>query len=134
MHYMLDTNICIHLIKRRPPQIIDKLRSLAISDVTISTITLAELEYGVTKSSRPQQNSDALQLFLAPLQLLPFDDRAACHYGDIRTNLEAAGTGIGAMDMLIGAHARSLRLTLVTHNTREFSRITGLAVEDWLLL
>ena len=92
---------------------------------------MAELEYGAAKSSRPEQNRQALSLFLTPLEILPYDDRAAVHYGEIRSQLEKKGKVIGAMDMLIAAHARSLGLTLVTNNTREFKRIPHLEVENW---
>jgi tRNA(fMet)-specific endonuclease VapC len=100
--------------------------------VASSSITLAELEYGVAKSSQPQQNSEALHAFVAPLEILPFDDRAACRYGEIRAFLEGKGKVIGAMDMLIAAHAGSLGLTLATNNLREFQRVPGLEVENWV--
>ena len=100
--------------------------------MAVSAITLAELEYGAAKSSRPDQNREALLVFASPLEILPFDDNAALHYGDIRTYLERSGQSIGAMDMLIAAHARSIPLTLVTNNTREFSRVPNLLVENWV--
>ena len=131
MRYLLDTNICIYIIKRKPPEVLERLTSLEPEEVGISSITVAELEYGVAKSSRPRQNRDALINFLAPLQILAFDDEAARHYGDIRVHLEKTGQPIGAMDLLIAAHARSRSLTLVTNNEREFSRVPGLVVEDW---
>lgn len=131
MRYMLDTNICIYLIKRKPPAVLDKLKSLRITEVAISSITLAELAYGVAKSSRPEENGDALQAFVAPLEILAFDDKAACRYGEIRAYLEGIGRLIGAMDMLIAAHAGSLSLTLVSNNLREFERIPGLSLENW---
>lgn len=131
MQYMLDTNICIYLIKKKPMQVLERLRSLNLEDVGISSITLAELEYGVKKSSKPKQNSDALTGFLAPLEIFVYDDRAACHYGEIRTHLEKQGKVIGAMDMLIASHARSLSCTLVTNNMREFERVPGLHLENW---
>lgn len=132
MHYLLDTNICIYVIRNHPPQVIDRLKSCGIGDVAVSSITLAELEYGVAKSSRPEQNREALLAFAAPLEILPFDDQAAVHYGDIRADLERSGQSIGAMDMLIAAHARSISLTLVTNNTREFARVPRLRVENWV--
>lgn len=132
MRYLLDTNICIYLIKRKPLQVLEKLRTLAIADVGISAITLAELEFGVAKSSRLQQNNEALQAFVAPLEILPFDDRAACRYGEIRAHLKKKGQPIGSLDMLIAAHASSLALTLVTNNLREFKKIPGLNVESWV--
>ncbi|MHB1184164.1 MAG: type II toxin-antitoxin system tRNA(fMet)-specific endonuclease VapC [Desulfobulbia bacterium] len=132
MRYLLDTNICIYLIKKKPLQVLEKLRALAIADVGISAITLAELEFGVAKSSRTQQNNEALQAFVAPLEILPFDDRAACRYGEIRACLEKKGQPIGSLDMFIAAHASILSLTLVTNNLREFKKVPGLDVESWV--
>ena len=141
MRYLLDTNICIYLIKKKPLQVLEKLRTLAIVDVGISAVTLAELEFGVAKSSRPQQNNEALQTFVVPLEILPFDDRAACSYGEIRAYLEKKGQPIGSLEsdpqsiiegMLIAAHASSLSLTLVTNNLREFKKVPGLNVESWV--
>ena len=131
MRYMVDTNICIYLIKRKPPHALDRLRALPVEDVVVSSITAAELEYGIAKSSRPEQNRDALNAFLAPLEVLPFDYQAAIHYGVIRRGLERRGQVIGSMDLLIAAHARSLSLTLVTNNLREFRRVPELSVENW---
>jgi tRNA(fMet)-specific endonuclease VapC len=129
--WLLDTNICIYLIKRRPAGVLDRLRALDIATVGVSSITVAELQYGVAKSSRPEQNALALAALLAPLDVLPFDDSAAAVYGVARTELESAGTPIGSMDLLIAAHARALRRTLVTYNVRESSRVAGLKVENW---
>ncbi|MBM3132847.1 MAG: type II toxin-antitoxin system VapC family toxin [Chloroflexi bacterium] len=131
MRFMLDTNICIYIIKRKPPQVLEKLRALSIADVGISSVTLAALEYGAAKSAQPEQNRDALRGFLAPLEISPFDDRAALHYAEIRAHLEKKGTPIGGMDMLIASHARSLSATLVTGNVKEFERVPGLHTEDW---
>ncbi len=133
MKYMLDTNICIYLIKKKPAGVIEKLRSLSISDVGISSITLAELEYGIARSSRPSQNRDALAAFVAPLEIASFENDAASCYGILRAGLEKQGQPIGAMDMLIAAHALSLSSILVTHNTREFERVPNLDIEDWAL-
>jgi len=133
VRYLLDTNICIYIIKRKPPEVLERLTSLEPEEVGVSSITVAELEYGMARSSRPRQNRDALINFLAPLQILAFDDEAARHYGDIRVHLEKAGQPIGAMDLLIAAHARSLSLTLVTNNEKEFSRVPGLVVENWTI-
>jgi tRNA(fMet)-specific endonuclease VapC len=132
MRFMLDTDICIYLIRKKPLQVLEKLKKLSIAEVAISSITLAELEYGVARSSKPEQNSEALQAFVAPLEIVPFDDRAACRYGEIRAWLESEGKVIGAMDLLIAAHAGSLGLTLVTNNLREFERVPGLALENWV--
>ncbi|MEE9171118.1 MAG: type II toxin-antitoxin system VapC family toxin [bacterium] len=132
MRYMLDTNICIYLIKKRPEQVLKKLRPLPITDIAISSISVAELEYGVAKSSQPERNRDALSLFLAPLEIVLFDQIAAFHYGVIRASLESKDNVIGSMDMLIASHAISLSATLVTNNLREFERVPGLSVENWL--
>ena len=132
MRYMLDTNVCIYIIKKKPPQVIHRLKSLQISDVCLSSITFAELEYGVEKSQRPEQNRWALTEFLAPLDILPFDDAAARRYGALRHHLEKVGKPIGAMDMLIGAHALSLGIALVTNNVDEFRRIENLSIENWV--
>ena len=132
MRYLIDTNICIYVIQHHPPQVIDRLKSCGIGDVAVSSITIAELEYGAAKSSRPDQNREALVAFASPLEILPFDDQAALHYGDIRVCLERSGQSIGAMDMLIAAHARSIPLTLVTNNAREFARVPHLLVENWV--
>jgi tRNA(fMet)-specific endonuclease VapC len=132
IRYLLDTNICIYLIKQHPKQVIEHLRTLLVGDVAISAITFAELEYGAAKSSRPEQNREALIAFTAPLEILPFDDDASLHYGEIRADLERAGMVIGAMDMLIAAHVRSRSLKLVTNNSREFQRIHGLDIENWV--
>ena len=132
IRYLLDTNICIYIIKQHPKHVIEHLRTLLVGDVAISAITLAELEYGAAKSSRPEQNREALIAFTAPLEVLPFDDDASLHYGEIRADLERSGMVIGAMDMLIAAHARSRSLKLVTNNSREFQRIHGLDIENWV--
>jgi len=130
--WMLDTNICIYVIKRKPERVFERLRKLDPSDVCVSSITLAELEYGVTRSSRPAQNAEALTALLAPLGVAPFDERAAAAYGGVRARLERAGTLIGSLDMLIAAHALSLGRVLVTHNLREFERVDGLHAESWV--
>ena len=132
MKYMLDTNICIYLIRRKPPRVIHRMQSLRISDICLSSITLSELEYGVEKSQRPEQNRWALMEFLAPIDILPFDDGAARSYGALRNRLERAGKTIGAMDMLIASHALSLGIVLVTNNVREFHRVENLSVENWV--
>jgi len=129
---MLDTNICIYIIKKRPMQVIDRLRTQNISDVMISIITAAELEYGIQKSSNPQANKIALAGFMAPFEIPPFDSFASKHYGRIRYQLEKKGNPIGGMDMLIAAHAISLDATLVTNNIKEFSRVADLKLENWV--
>ena len=132
MRFMLDTNVCIYMIKGKPPQVLSRLKDFSLGDVSVSCITASELEYGVAKSSKPQQNRDALDAFLAPLEILPFNGEAAHRYGQIRAYLEKEGKLIGAMDMLIAAHALSASITLVTNNTKEFGRIPGLRLENWL--
>jgi tRNA(fMet)-specific endonuclease VapC len=132
MKCLLDTNICIYLIRKKPPKVLKKLSEYAVSDIGISSITVAELLYGVEKSSLPERNRDALDGFLAPFEIMPFDDRAAEIYGCIRAGLERKGTPIGSMDMLIAAHAFSLGVTLVTNNAKEFKRVPRLQVANWV--
>ena len=128
---MLDTNICIYIIKKKPEQVLRRLKKTRISEIGVSSITLSELEYGAAKSSRPDQNKIALAQFLAPLEILSYDDMAAQEYGKIRESLERHGKPIGSMDMLIAAHALSLNCTLVTNNEREFSHVASLKIENW---
>jgi tRNA(fMet)-specific endonuclease VapC len=132
MRFMLDTDSCIALIKRKPAKALRRIVSLSPGEAGISAITLAELRFGVAKSAQRERNRQALDEFLLPLEIADFDAGAARSYGKVRAALEAAGTPIGPLDTQIGAHALSLGAVLVTHNTREFSRISGLAVEDWL--
>jgi tRNA(fMet)-specific endonuclease VapC len=131
MQFMLDTNICIYIIKRKPLEVIDRFKRTEISQIGISSITLSELQYGVSKSSRPEQNQIALAQFVAPLEILPFEEEAAQYYGDLRVCLERHGTPIGSLDMLIAAHALSISCTLVTNNEKEFGRIPSLKIENW---
>ena len=126
---MLDTDICIYIIKKKPGHIIERLSKSHISDIGISSITLSELEYGAAESSRPAQNKLALSEFLAPIEILPYDDMAAQEYGQIRIHLERKGTPIGSMDMLIAAHARSINCILVTNNEQEFNRVPFLQID-----
>ena len=128
---MLDTDTCIYAIRKRPRNVIRRLRRRSVLDVCISAITLSELEYGVSKSSRPAQNKLALAGFLAPLRVAPYDDMAAQEYGRLRALLEQQGTPIGSLDMLIAAHALSLDYTLVTNNEAEFTRVPKLRVQNW---
>jgi len=131
MKLMLDTNICIFIIKQQPAAVLKHFLEYQVGDIGISSITLSELRYGVAKSKHVEKNAKALDEFIIPLDIVSFDEEAALAYGNIRANLEKAGTPIGAMDMLIAAHAISLGVTLVTNNTREFSRIPSLDVIDW---
>ena len=130
--YLLDTNICIYIIKRKPLEVFARFQMLSPGSIGISSITVAELVYGVNKSSFPEKNQDALQQFFLPLEILDFGNNAAIHYGNIRSKLEKNGTPIGPLDTLIGAHALSLNATLVTNNLKEFSRIEGLLTENWI--
>ena len=132
IQYMLDTNICIYIIKKKPRAVIERFLSLEISEIGVSSITLSELMYGVSKSSKPEQNRMALAQFMAPLEILPYGDAAAQHYGDVRVFLERQGRPIGALDMLIAAHALFVPCTLVTNNTREFVRVPDLKIENWV--
>ena len=131
MKYMLDTNICIYIIKQKPQNVLKRFQSHTVGDIGISSITLAELQYGVSKSQQIEKNRQALEEFTLPLEIADFDERAAGAYGMVRADLEKKGKPIGAMDMLIGAHALALRVTLVTNNTREFRQIKGLKHTDW---
>ena len=128
---MLDTNICIYLIKEKPEKVITKFHTLDVGDICISSITLAELEYGVEKSQYTERNGLALAGFLSSIEILPFSDKAAEKYGIIRATLERYGNIIGAYDLMIGAHALSENLTLVTNNMKEFQRINNLLLENW---
>lgn len=132
MKIMLDTNICIYIIKRQPAAVLKHFLEYQVGDIGISSITLSELRYGVAKSKHIEKNFRALDEFIVPLEVIPFDEAAALAYGDIRANLEKAGTPIGSMDMLIAAHAVSLGIPLVTNNTREFVRIPTLNIIDWI--
>ena len=131
MNLMLDTNVCIYLIKEHPPSVVERFASHAVGDIGISVITLAELEYGVSKSSRPAKNREALDQFISPLEVSSFDRQATVAYGKLRATLEKKGQSIGSMDLLIAAHALSLGVRLITHNIREFGGVPGLRVEDW---
>lgn len=131
MSFLLDTNVLVHLIRRRPPGLLARLRAVDIAAVAVSAITVAELEFGAAKSARPDENRAALAALLAPLRVEPFDERAARAYGAVRAELEWAGTPIGSMDLLIAAHALALGATVVTSDEREFRRVAGLAVENW---
>jgi tRNA(fMet)-specific endonuclease VapC len=128
---MLDTNICIYIIKRNPESV---LRHLEIKrdGLAISTIVLAELEHGVAASAYPERNALALVRFLIIARCLPFTDRAAGEYGRIRADLQRRGKIIGELDMLIAAHAKSEGLVFVTNNMREFERVEGLRLENWI--
>jgi tRNA(fMet)-specific endonuclease VapC len=129
---LLDTNICIYIINKKPIQVIQKIISFEVSEICISSITLSELEYGVEKSKAPEKNRMALNEFLAPFEILPFDNICALMYGKIRASLEKIGSVIGPLDLLIAAHCLSVNYTLVTNNEKEFCRINGLKIENWI--
>jgi tRNA(fMet)-specific endonuclease VapC len=129
---MLDTNICIYLIKRKPPSVLRHFQNYRPGDIAISAITLAELEYGVAKSHAKERNKKALSQFIIPLEVLPFDQAATASYGQIRAELEKQGKPIGANDLLIAAHALSLDALLVTNNLKEFARIEDLKLANWV--
>lgn len=131
LKYMLDTNICIYVIKRRPLEVLQTFNQYA-GLICISAITYAELCHGVEKSARPEQNRQAVEDFCSRLQILPYSEKAAQHYGEIRAELEQLGIPIGVNDLHISAHARSESLTLVTNNLREFERVAGLRLVNWL--
>jgi tRNA(fMet)-specific endonuclease VapC len=128
---MLDTNMCIYIIKQKPKKVIDKFRKLSFSEVAISSIVLSELEFGVVKSTQPAQNRLALAQFLAPLEILAYDDIAAFYYGKIRAHLQKMGTPIGSLDLLIAAHTLSVGCSLVTNNESEFQRVPRLKILNW---
>lgn len=132
IRYILDTNICIELIRGRAPQVLKRLRRCRLDEIAISSITLAELQCGVMKSADPARHAALLAQFCAPLTIVHFDDRAAEAYGLVRATLEQKGTPIGPLDTLIASHAVALQTTLVTNNEREFRRVPNLAVENWL--
>jgi tRNA(fMet)-specific endonuclease VapC len=131
MKLMLDTNICIYIIKQQPDAVLKRFFEYQVGDIGISSITLSELHYGVAKSTHQEKNAKALEEFIIPLEVVAFDEEAAHAYGVIRATLEKAGTPIGGMDMLIAAHAVSLGIPLVTNNTREFVRVPQLTIIDW---
>jgi tRNA(fMet)-specific endonuclease VapC len=130
LQYMLDTDICIYVIKNYPADLRERFNRLA-EQLCISSITLGELHYGAEKSARRLQNLQAIEHFTARLEVLPFTPKAAVHYGQIRAELERAGTPCGPHDMQIGGHARSQGFIVVTNNVREFSRMPGVRVENW---
>lgn len=133
MRYMLDTNICIYVIKNKPETVIKRFLERDSDELCISSVTYAELMYGVEKSQRVDKNRLAMMLFLSPITILDFNARAAEEAGKIRAELEKKGTPIGPLDVLIAGHAKAEELTLVTNNTREFVRVENLELEDWTI-
>ncbi len=131
MKYLLDTNICIYIINKKPPKVIRKARRFKPGELGISVITLSELLKGVSKSKHRKKNQEALDLFISVFSIVPFEKPDAARYGKIAADLEQKGLIIGANDLFIAAHALSRGLILVTNNEREFKRIKGLKVENW---
>ena len=131
LQYMLDTNICIHVMKGYPQTVLGRFNRLA-EQLCVSSITVAEPCYGAEKSARRNQAVEAIEQFIANLDVVPFSTKAAKHHGQLRAELERVGATAGAFDMLIAAHARSEGLIVVTRNTREFERMPGLRVENWV--
>ncbi len=131
MTFLLDTDIASYIMKRSEPEVLKRLQRVRIGDVGISSITKSELEFGVEISPRRPQDRAALDEFLRHVEVLDYPGDAAGHYAQIRADLKARGTMIGANDLFIAAHARCLGMTLVTNNTREFERVTGLKIENW---
>src|SRR3990167_602460 len=131
MKYMLDTNICIYLRKHSPENIIKKFKTMSAEDIVISSIVLTELAFGVYNSAHPEKNLDTLKKLVSPLSVLAYDESAAYCCGEIRAHLKKNGTPIGPMDILIAAHALSVNAILITNNTKEFSRIKNLRLENW---
>ena len=131
--YMLDTDTCSYIMKRSHPLLLKRLQAVPVTDVCVSVVTKAELLHGVEVSPRRNQDAAALVAFLPYVEALDFTDDAAVHYAEIRADLKKRGALIGANNLFIAAHARSLGLTLVTNNTAEFERVSGLALENWTL-
>lgn len=132
MKFLLDTNICIYIIKQKPLEVLQKFNAYNVGDIGISSISVAELEFGVQKSKFPIRNQQALAQFLLPLTIVDFDAAAATMYGKIRATPEKQGTLVGSLDTLIAAHALSLRVILITNNVKEFSRVPNLKLENWV--
>lgn len=132
MNYLLDTNICIYLIKRKPPEVLQRFLQLSPGSVFISSVTTSELYCGAQKSQRVQTNLEALNHFLLSFRIVDYDESASFLYGELRADLEKRGQPIGPLDMMIAAHALSLDVPLVTNNTKEFERVKGLKLKNWV--
>ena len=128
---LLDTHICMHIINAKPPAVLARFQQYRLGDIGLCSVVAAELAYGVAKSGSAR-NRQALEMFLAPLSMLPFDDAAVWAYGELRAELERRGTPIGSLDTMIAAHALSQQALLVTHNTREFAKVPGLQLDNWV--
>ena len=132
MKYLIDTNICIYIMNEIPPVVIQKFKNQDVGQIGISSITVSELHYGVSKSIMQKENLERLEEFLAPFHILSYDENASRHYGKIRSKLEAEGLILGPFDLLIAAHALSRKLIMVTNNQKEFQRVPSLKVENWV--
>ncbi len=131
MKYMLDTNLCIDIMRERSPSALEKLQAVHPRDVCVSSVTLSELEYGACRSSNPAKNRLLIAEFMTPIDIAPYDDTCALYYGRVRSELESQGRRIGPLDTMIAAHALALDAILVTDNEREFRRVPGLNIENW---
>ena len=129
---MLDTNICIYIIKNKPKSVMEKFQEYDVGDISLSSITISELYYGAYKSEYKEKNLLALEHFLQPFNIVEYDLKASIEYGEIRATLERQGNVIGGLDMQIAAHARSLDMTLITNNTKEFIRVDNLVIDNWV--
>ena len=129
--YLIDTNICIYIMNKRPMEIINKFKLFDVGEIGVSTITVSELQYGVSKSKKGRLNKQRIEEFLCPLEILPYDEIAAGVYGDIRIQLEKRGEPIGPLDLMIAAHALSRNLVLISNNEKELKRIKNLKVKNW---
>ena len=129
--YLLDTNICIYIIKKSPSKVFKKLKTFSIGDIGISSITYCELQFGVANSASVEKNQNALNEFLAPIEVLDFPSDAAILFGDVKAFLKKQETPIGPLDLLIGTHALFLNVPVITNNVKEFSRIPHLKVKNW---
>ena len=128
---LLDTHICIHIINAKPPAVLARFQHYRLGEIGLCSVVAAELAFGVAKSGSAR-NRQALEMFLAPLTILPFDAAAVWAYGDLRAELERRGTPIGSLDTMIAAHALSRQALLVTNNTREFAKVPGLQLDNWV--
>lgn len=128
---LLDTNICIYIINAKPPAVLARFQQYRLGDIGLCSVVAAELAFGVAKSGSAR-NRQALEMFLAPLTILPFDAVAVWVYGDLRADLERRGNPIGSLDTMIAAHALSQQALLITNNTREFAKVPGLQLDNWV--
>lgn len=129
--YMLDTDMCSYIIRERPESVRQRFKTLAMEQLCVSVVTYAELIYGVERSSSKRVNRPVIEDFVRHLDVMDWDTEAADQYGVIRAKLEAAGTLIGAMDMMIAAHAKSIKGVLVTNNQKHFTKVKGLRIANW---